>query len=149
MAACATAIFVGCACEIAAMVTVDGEGTFGGAVNKPVASIVPCVASPPVTPLTCQMTAVLEVLATEAVNFCVPETATEVLVGVTDILTPWAVELGANEEATLAHPQAIKATPRNSAIETRVRHSTKLRNAMNCSSSNKIVVSSSCEDERA
>jgi len=88
MAACATAIFVGCACETAAMVTVDGDGTAGGALYKPVASIVPSVASPPVTPLTCQMTAVLEVLATEAVNFCVPETGTEVLVGVTVILTP-------------------------------------------------------------
>jgi hypothetical protein len=63
------AIFVGCACETAAMVTVDGEGTVGGALYKPVESIVPWVASPPVTPLTCQMTAVLEVLATEAVNF--------------------------------------------------------------------------------
>jgi hypothetical protein len=88
IAACAMAIFVGCACETAVMVTVDGEGTVSGALYKPVASIVPCVASPPVTPLTCQMTAVLEVLATEAVNFCVPETGTEVLVGVTVILTP-------------------------------------------------------------
>jgi hypothetical protein len=89
--ACAVAIFVGCACEIAAMVTTAGEGTAGGAAYRPVALIVPCVESPPVVPLTCHVTAVLEVLLTEAVNFFVPETGTEVLVGVTDIRIPWAV----------------------------------------------------------
>ena len=91
IAACATATLLGCACETAAMVTVDGEGTVAGALYKPVVSIVPWVASPPVTPLTCQMTAVSAVLATEAVNFCVPETGTKVFVGVTVIATPWAV----------------------------------------------------------
>src|ERR1700731_374152 len=144
MAACATAILVGCACEIAAMVTVDGEGTFGGAVNKPVASIVPCVASPPVTPLTCQVTAVLEVLATEAVNFWVPETGTKVLVGVTVIWTPWALSLGSNEEPELAHPQAMKAITGNSVGDRRVRKRTKLRNAIKCIPLQKIMVSSPC-----
>ena len=89
--ACAVAIFVGCACEMAAMVTADGEGMAEGAVYKPVASIVPCVGSPPVVPFTCQVTVGSEVLATEAVNFFVPKTGTEVLAGVTDTLTPWAV----------------------------------------------------------
>ena len=130
IAACAIAIFVGCACEIAAIVTVDGEGTAGGAVYKPVASIVPFVGSPPVTPLTCQMTAVSEVLATEAVNFCFPETGTEVLVGVTVILTPWALSLGSNEEPALAHPQAIKAITRNSVADRTVRKRTKQRSAI-------------------
>jgi hypothetical protein len=37
------------------------------------------------------MTAVLEALATEAVNFFVPETGTAVLAGVTVILIPCAV----------------------------------------------------------
>jgi hypothetical protein len=87
----AVATFVGCACEIAAMVTAAGEGTAAGAVYRPVASIVPCVDSPPVVPFTCQVTSGSEVLATEAVNFFVPETGTEVLVGVTVTLTPWAV----------------------------------------------------------
>jgi hypothetical protein len=88
---CAVAIFVGCACETAAMMTADGEGMAEGAVYRPVVSILPCVVSPPVTPLTCQITAVSEALATEAVNFFVPETGTEVLAGVTDTLIPWAV----------------------------------------------------------
>jgi hypothetical protein len=91
MIASAVATLVGCACETAAIVTDAGEGTDAGAVYRPVVSILPCVVSPPVTPLTCQITAVLEVLATEAVNFFVPETGTEVLAGVTDILMPWAV----------------------------------------------------------
>ena len=89
--ACAVAIFVGCTCETAVMVTADGEGMAAGAVYRPVASIVPYVGSPPVVPFTCHTTAGLEVLATEAVNFFVPETGTEVLVGVTVTWTPWAV----------------------------------------------------------
>jgi hypothetical protein len=63
------------------------------------------------------VTAVLEVLLTEAVNFFVPETGTEVLAGVTVILIPWAVWLATNGEPTLAHPQAMKAIPRNSATD--------------------------------
>jgi hypothetical protein len=86
--ACAVATLLGCAFEIAAIVTADGEGTVTGAVYSPVASIVPCVGSPPVVPLTCHVTVGSEALATEAVNFFVPETGTEVLVGVTDILIP-------------------------------------------------------------
>jgi hypothetical protein len=89
--ACAVAIFVGSACKTAAIVTADGVGMSRGAVYRPVASIVPCVGSPPVVPFTCHVTAGLEVLATAAVNFFVPKTGTEVLVGVTDIWAPWAV----------------------------------------------------------
>jgi hypothetical protein len=130
--ACAVAILLGCACEIAAMVTAAGEGTAAGAVYKPVASIVPCVGSPPVIPFTCHVTAVLELLATEAVNFFVPETGTEVLVGVTDIFTPWAVRSATNEELTLAHPHAMHAMATNSASDNRLLKQTKVRNAMNC-----------------
>ena len=70
------------------MVTADGEGMSRGAVYMPVASIVPCVGSPPVIPFTCQVTAGLEVLATATVNFFVPWTGTGVLAGVTDIWAP-------------------------------------------------------------
>jgi hypothetical protein len=91
MTACAVAIIVGCTCETAAMVTADGEGMSAGAVYRPVASIVPCVGSPPVVPFTCHITVGSEALATEAVNFFVPETGTAVLVGVTVTWTPWAV----------------------------------------------------------
>jgi hypothetical protein len=73
------------------MVTADGEGMAEGAVYRPVASIVPCVDSPPVVPFTCHVTVGSEVLATVAVNFLVPETGTEVFDGVTVTLTPWAV----------------------------------------------------------
>jgi len=82
---CAVAFFVGCACKTAEMVTVAGEGTAAGAVYRPVESIVPWVDSPPVISLTFQITAVLEAWPTEAVNFVVPETGTEVVVGVTTI----------------------------------------------------------------
>jgi hypothetical protein len=128
--ACAVAIFVGCACEIAAMVTVAGEGMAAGAVYRPVASILPCVDSPPVVPLTCHVTAVLEVLVTAAVNFVVPETGTEVLAGVTDILTSCELRSATREELTLAHPQAMIATPRNSANDSNLLKHTKVRHGM-------------------
>jgi hypothetical protein len=145
---CAVAIFVGSACKTAAMVTADGEGMSRGAVYRPVASIVPCVDSPPVVPFTCHVTAGLEVLATAAVNFFVPKTGTEVLVGVTDIWAPWAVWLAANGEPELAHPQDMKPIPKNTATNKRFRRRTKLRNVMNCIPRQKRVVSSSCEDAR-
>lgn len=71
---CAVSITVDCACEIAAMVIAAGEGTAAGAVYVPFASMVPCVVSPPATPFTCHVTAVLGVFATAAVNFSVVET---------------------------------------------------------------------------
>src|ERR1700688_1859818 len=132
MWACAVAIFVGSACKTAAIVTADGEGMSRGAVYRRVASIVPCVDSPPVVPFTCHVTAGLEVLATAAVNFFVPKTGTEVLVGVTDIWAPWAVWLAANGEPELAHPQDMKPIPRNRTTDKIFRKRTKLRNVMNC-----------------
>jgi hypothetical protein len=129
---CAVAIFVGSVCKTAAMVTADGEGMSRGAVYRPVASIVPCVGSPPVAPFTCHVTTGLEVLATAAVNFFVPKTGTEVLVGVTDIWAPWAVWLAANGEPAPAHPQDMKLIPRNRTTNKIFRKRTKLRNVMNC-----------------
>jgi len=147
--ACAVAIFVGSTCKTAAMVTTAGEGMSRGAVYRPVASIVPCVGSPPVVPFTCHVTAGLEVLATAAVNFFVPKIGTAALVGVTDIWAPWAVWVAAaNGEPELAHPQDMKPIPKNTATNKRFRKRTKLRNVMNCIPRQKIVVSSSCEDER-
>jgi hypothetical protein len=69
------------------MVTVAGTGTALGAVYVPLASMVPCALSPPVTPFTCQVTAVLEVFETCTVNFNVLEICTEALAGSTSMDT--------------------------------------------------------------
>src|SRR5204862_419282 len=53
-----------------------GFGTTAGAVYRPELDIVPTVALPPVTPLTCQITAVLLAFSTVAGNCCLPPTAT-------------------------------------------------------------------------
>src|SRR5258708_22509557 len=80
--------------EIAVTVTAAGLGTAAGAVYKPAAEMVPTVALPPVIPLTCQVTAVLVVFTTVAVDCC--EVATVTLVGGENEMTK--VEL---ENATL------------------------------------------------
>jgi hypothetical protein len=77
------------ALETAVTVTVAcaGEGalgTFTGAVYRPLASIVPVPAFPPVTPFTCQVTPLLLAFDTVAVNCCVLLTTTLALPGVTD-----------------------------------------------------------------
>src|SRR5256885_3430194 len=76
MVTCAEADFVGSACDTAVTATVAGFGTTAGAVYRPKLDIVPTVALPPVTPLTCQVTAVLLVFCTVAVNCCVPPAPT-------------------------------------------------------------------------
>jgi hypothetical protein len=63
--------FVVSACDTAVTVTVAGLGTTEGAVYSPAVEIVPTVEFPPATPFTCQVTAVLEVPVTVAVNCCV------------------------------------------------------------------------------
>jgi hypothetical protein len=75
--------FVLSATEIAFTVTVAGFGTAPGAVYNPDVEIVPTVALPPVTLFTCQVTLVLLVLLTVAVNCCVPLVATEAVAGET------------------------------------------------------------------
>ena len=57
-------------------VTAAGLGTAPGAVYRPELEIVPTVALPPVIAFTCQVTVVLLVFSTVAVNCCVPPTAT-------------------------------------------------------------------------
>ena len=82
------------ACEIAVMVTALGFGTVGGAMYRPVESIVPIVAFPPVIPLTSHVTfsLLLAVLTTAASNCTLPPTDTVVLVMLR--VTAGALELG-------------------------------------------------------
>jgi hypothetical protein len=56
---------------VAVIVMLFDEGGNSGAVNIPVASIVPVVAFPPVTPLTLQVNVGLEPSFAFAVNCCV------------------------------------------------------------------------------
>src|SRR2546430_1096367 len=76
MVTCAEADFVGSACDTAVTVTVAGFGPPAGAVYRPELDIAPTVALPPLPPLTCQVTAVLLVFCTVAVNCCVPPAPT-------------------------------------------------------------------------
>jgi hypothetical protein len=77
---------VGLACETAVMVTValpfagisEPETKFG-AVKTPDDDIAPVVALPPVTPFTCQFTAVFDVPVTVAVNVTFPNVITDEL----------------------------------------------------------------------
>lgn len=69
------------------IVTVAGLGTLAGAAYKPLVEIVPCAASPPVTPLTCHVTAVFVAFETVAVNCCALPAITFAVVGVTETET--------------------------------------------------------------
>ncbi len=77
--------FVESATEIALTVIVAGLGSTGGAVYIPPAEMVPWAASPPVTPLTCHVTAVFAALLTVAENVWVAPVCTVALAG--DTLT--------------------------------------------------------------
>ena len=81
-----------CCVESAALTAVTatapaGAGGVAGAVYKPLEEIVPTVAFPPAIPFTFQVTAVLEVPLTVAVNCFEVETATDALVGDIDTET--------------------------------------------------------------
>jgi hypothetical protein len=85
------------ACETAATVTTAGVGTLFGAVYKPEEEMNPIPWLPPTMVLTDQVTAVLVVLATVAVNCCVApvvtvatvgESVTVIVVVVVDFLLP-------------------------------------------------------------
>jgi len=80
--------FVVSAWEITAIVMVVWLGRTLGALYKPFVSIVPLMASPPVAPFTCQVTAVLVDPVTVAVNCCVAPPATLALVGEMVMETP-------------------------------------------------------------
>jgi hypothetical protein len=91
VAALAAGIIVTCvdaeraasAADTAVTLTVAGEGTVIGAVYRPAPEIVPTVALPPATPLTCQVTAALLEFLTVAENDSLAETATLALEGLT------------------------------------------------------------------
>ncbi len=93
MVTVAEADLVASACEMAVTVTVAGLGTVAGALNTPKVEIVPVVALPPVTPFTCQVTAVLVVFCTVAANACDAPAVTVAVPGAIEILT------GVGEEA--------------------------------------------------
>ncbi len=59
---------VGVAWLTAVTVTVLGEGMVAGGVYRPEVEIVPVTVAPPVTPLTCHVTAALALLVTVAVS---------------------------------------------------------------------------------
>src|SRR2546427_11552479 len=82
---------------MAVTVTVAG---LAGAVYSPEPEIVPTVALPPVTPFTCQVTAVLLVFCTTALNCCVPPAATVAKIGEMVTLT----EIGVGVVDTPAQP---------------------------------------------
>ena len=73
------------ATEIAVTVTMAGLGSTAGAVYIPPVEMVPWAASPPVTPLTCQVTPVFAALLTVAENVWVAPVWTVALAG--DTLT--------------------------------------------------------------
>ena len=82
----AFALDVGWATLCAVTVT-EPEGTFAGAVYIPDEETVPTVAFPPAVPLTIQLTAVLLLPETEAVNCWVWLTRTLEVVGETETVT--------------------------------------------------------------
>jgi hypothetical protein len=88
MEACAV-LFV-LALETAVIVTVEGLGIVSGAVYNPALVMVPCFSSPPLTPFTSQVTPLLLVPVTFAVNCCVDDMATLAAAGV--IVTEMSLE---------------------------------------------------------
>jgi len=70
------AVAAGAARVVVVTVTVFVVGTVAGGVYRPLAEMVPVADAPPVTPLTCQRTAVLVVFVTVAVNCVVPPSRT-------------------------------------------------------------------------
>ena len=76
-------VFDGSAALVAVTVTVAGEGTADGATYSPVPLIVPQAAALHPAPCTLQVTAVLEVPTTVALNCWVAPVITEEVVGIT------------------------------------------------------------------
>jgi hypothetical protein len=83
MASCAVADFVESAWLVAVTCAIGDEGRSPGAVYTPDVVIVPLDALPPATPFTLQVTLVLVVFVTVAVNVWELPSRTEPLVGVT------------------------------------------------------------------
>src|SRR5437660_10381285 len=87
MVTLALSLFVGSAMLVALTDTCAGLGTWAGAVYRPEEEIVPTVAVPPATPFTSQVTFLLLVLVTMAVNCCVWETDSDTAGGSTVMAT--------------------------------------------------------------
>jgi hypothetical protein len=130
------------------MLTTAGDGTVAGAWYMPVASMVPCATSPPVTPFTCQTTAVFEVFVTVAENFWTVATVIVASLGVTTTATPWGVLLPENDDSTLAHPPLRKARNRNDAAADMDTDRIGRRKAMETGSPMDKVANSSDEDSK-
>lgn len=113
MGICAIADFVGSATLVAVTVTIAVEGRPGGAVNTPLAVIVPVAALPPETPFTLQVTLVLFALVTLAANAWELPNRTDAVVGETETLIAAGGGGGADGGAT-APPvaaQPVATTP--------------------------------------
>ena len=75
--------FVESAWLVAVTCTISGDGMSAGAVYTAAGVIVPCVALPPGTPFTLQLTVVSVVFVTAALNGAWPPSTTDPFVGVT------------------------------------------------------------------
>src|SRR5256885_5113542 len=97
----AEAFCVGSWTEAAVTVAVAGVGPVAGTEYTPDAEMVPTVALPPLTLLTCQVTAVFCAFVTVAVKACVPPVGTFAVVVATltptggggDVIVTWAEPL--------------------------------------------------------
>jgi hypothetical protein len=109
---CADPVRLASASDIAVTVAVKVDETVDGAVYIPAAEIVPTVELPPVTPLTCQVTAMLDVLVTAALNAWVPPAFNDTLDGVTVTVTGVAgqVPLLADDGADVFAEVALTVT---------------------------------------
>src|SRR5207244_3431870 len=88
------------ACAPTVAVTVAGASTSRGVRDQPQRAVVNTGASSPMTPFTCQVTAVLLVFCTTALNCCVPPAATVAKIGEMVTLT----EIGVGVVDTPAQP---------------------------------------------
>lgn len=79
---CADPVRLVSASDTAVTVAVNVDETVAGAVYIPAEEIVPTVELPPLTPLTCHVTAVLDVFVTVALNAWVPPAFNDTLDGV-------------------------------------------------------------------
>lgn len=91
--ACAEPVRLVSASETAVIVAVKVDETVDGAVYIPDEEIVPTVELPPLTPLTCHVTAVLDVLVTVALKAWLPPAFKDTLAGVTATATGVAGQL--------------------------------------------------------
>jgi hypothetical protein len=102
--------FVESAWLVAVTCTVSGDGMSAGAVYTPADVIVPCVAFPPGTLLTLQLTAASVVFITLATNVAWPPSTTDPFVGVT-VTTMDGRGGGGGDSDEPAAPQPSVHTP--------------------------------------